>query len=240
MDKKPSCSIIIPARNEAENIESCITRLPNFDVPTELIFVEGGSADNTWETILKIQEKYGDQFPIKCFRQDGYGKADAVRMGFSKSVGDIVIILDSDLTVPPEEMLLFYESIANGECEFANGCRLSYKIDPKAMPRINQLANHFFAKLLSLLLNIKINDSLCGTKAIARSNYLKMIEFNYLLGDNDPFGDFELIFGSSKLGLKIKDIPVHYYPRSYGKSNINHLKDGIKLLKVCWHIFLKR
>ncbi|MDX2240568.1 MAG: glycosyltransferase [Leptolyngbyaceae cyanobacterium bins.302] len=228
-----TCSVIVPARNEAGNIESCITRLPRMGAHTEVIFIEGHSSDNTWEEIQRVQAKYRDQWDIKICQQQGKGKGDAVRQGFEMATGDVLMILDSDLTVKPEDLPDFFEAVASGQCEMANGCRLIYPVSAKAMPLINRMANRFFAWLLSYLLNIKIKDSLCGTKVISRENYLKIAENRSYFGEFDPFGDFDLLFGAAKLSLKIKDIPVRYVPRVYGSSNIQHFKEGLVLLKMC-------
>ena len=230
-----TCSVIIPARNEAGNIESCITRLPKLGKRTEVIFIEGCSSDSTWEEIQRVQAKYSHQWDIKIYQQTGKGKGDAVRQGFEKATGDVLIILDSDLTVRPEDLTYFFEAVASGHCELANGCRLIYPVNPTAMPLLNRIANRFFAWLLSYLLNVKIKDSLCGTKAISKANYLKLAANRSHFGDFDPFGDFDLLFGAAKLGLKIQDIPVRYVPRVYGKSNIRHFQEGLVLLKMCIH-----
>lgn len=231
--QQKTCSVIIPARNEAGNVESCVSRLPRMGKHTEIIFIEGHSSDNTWDEIQRVKEKYGHEWDIKIFQQTGKGKGDAVRLGFEKASGDVLMILDSDLTVRPEELTYFFEAVASGKCEMANGCRLIYPVSGKAMPWLNRMANRFFAWLLSYLLNTKIKDSLCGTKVISKENYVKIVENRTYFGDFDPFGDFELLFGSAKLGLKIQDIPVRYVPRSYGSSNIQHVKEGIVLLKMC-------
>jgi len=228
-----TCSVIIPARNEAGNIESCITRLPKMGEHTEVIFIEGHSQDNTWDEIQKVQSKYGETIDIKAIQQTKKGKGNAVREGFAIATGDILIILDSDLTVRPEDLPHFFEAIASNRCEFANGCRLIYPCSKEAMPLLNVLANRFFAFLLSYLIDSRIKDSLCGTKVISKVNYQKIAENRKYFGDFDPFGDFDLLFGASKLNLHIADIPVRYYPRTYGRSNIQHFKEGLLLLKMC-------
>jgi SAM-dependent methyltransferase len=228
-----TCSVIVPARNEAGNIENCVARLPRMGRHTEVIFIEGHSRDNTWEEIQRVQAKYGDQWDIKIAQQSGKGKGDAVRQGFNMATGDVMMILDSDLTVRPEDLVYFFEAIASGKCEFANGCRLIYPVSAETMPWLNRMANRFFAWLLSYLLNTKIKDSLCGTKAMSRENYQKLAANRAYFGDFDPFGDFDLLFGSAKLGLHITDIPVRYMPRTYGSSNIQHVKEGMVLLKMC-------
>ena len=231
--EQTTCSVIIPSRNEAGNIQECITRMPKLGRHTELIFIEGHSKDDTWSEIQRIQEKYQERWDIKIAQQSGKGKGDAVRQGFNMAKGDVLIILDSDLTVKPEDLVYFFEAIASGYCEFANGCRLIYPINSVTMPWLNRMANGFFAWLLSYLLNTKIKDSLCGTKAISKENYQHLAKNRSYFGDFDPFGDFDLLFGSAKLGLKISDIPVRYMPRTYGSSNIQHFKEGLVLLKMC-------
>lgn len=228
-----SCSVIIPARNEAGNIESCITRLPQLGRHTEVIFVEGNSRDDTWAEIQRVQAKYADEWDIKAYQQSGKGKGDAVRLGFEQASGDVLIILDSDLTVRPEDLPHFFGAIASGTCEMANGCRLIYPVSQATMPWLNRMANRFFAWLLSYLLNVKIKDSLCGTKAVSKATYQRIAENRSYFGEFDPFGDFDLLFGAAKLGLKIQDIPVRYMPRTYGQSNIQHVKEGTTLLKMC-------
>jgi SAM-dependent methyltransferase len=230
-----TCSVIIPARNEAGNIESCVTRMPRLGRHTEIIFVEGHSSDRTWEEIQRVQTEYGDRWDIKICQQTGKGKGNAVRQGFQMATGDVLIILDSDLTVRPEDLVYFFEAVASGYCEMANGCRLIYPTSLEAMPWLNRMANRFFAWLLSYLLNIKIKDSLCGTKVISKENYLKIAANRSYFGDFDPFGDFDLLFGAAKLNLQIKDIPVRYVPRTYGASNIRHFREGLILMKMCFY-----
>jgi SAM-dependent methyltransferase len=231
--KEKTCSVIVPARNEAGNIEDCVARMPRMGQRTEIIFIEGHSRDNTWEEIQRVQAKYGEQWDIKIAQQSGRGKGDAVRQGFDLATGDVVMILDSDLTVRPEDLVYFFEAIASGKCEFANGCRLIYPVSKETMPWLNRMANRFFAGLLSYLLNTKIKDSLCGTKAMSRENYQKLAANRAYFGDFDPFGDFDLLFGSAKMGLQMTDIPVRYMPRTYGSSNIQHVKEGVVLIKMC-------
>ncbi|PZV26158.1 MAG: glycosyl transferase [Snowella sp.] len=228
-----TCSVIVPARNESNNIEGCVARLPKLGKHTEIIFIEGHSSDETWAEIQRVQAKYQDQWDIKICQQTGKGKGNAVREGFAMATGDVFIILDSDLTVRPEDLIYFFEAIADSSCEFANGCRLIYPVSSEAMPWLNRMANRFFAWLLSYLLNTKIKDSLCGTKAIKKEHYKKIAQNRHYFGDFDPFGDFDLLFGASKLGLQIQDIPIRYVPRSYGQSNIQHFKEGLVLLKMC-------
>jgi len=233
-ERKPTLSIVIPARNERGNIESAITRMPNLGVKPEIIFVEGHSKDGTWEEILRVAEKYKDAFPIRCFKQTGKGKVDAVRLGFSQASGELLTILDADLTMPPELLGRFYEAWTNGHADFINGNRLVYPMEGQAMKFLNWLGNIFFAKALSFVLDSRLGDSLCGTKLVSREDYARFVRWREEFGDFDPFGDFELIYPACSLGLGVVDVPIRYRDRVYGSTNIRRFYHGMMLFKMTW------
>jgi ubiquinone/menaquinone biosynthesis C-methylase UbiE len=228
-----SVSVIIPARNESGNIAAAIDRLPPLGKYTEVIFVEGHSRDDTWAKIQTLEREYRGDFKIKAFQQSGKGKGDAVRLGFEQATGDILIILDADLTVQPEELVNFVGTIVSGRGEFINGSRLVYPYPQAAMPWLNTLANKFFALVFSFLLGQNIKDTLCGTKVLWRNDYLRIVANRSYFGDFDPFGDFDLLFGAAKLNLHIVEVPVRYQSRTYGSSNIAHVREGLILIKMC-------
>ncbi len=231
--EKYSVSVIIPARNESGNIENAILRTPRMGRHTEIILIEGNSKDDTWEKIQDIHEKYKDKYDIKIAQQDGKGKGDAVRKGFDMATGDILMILDADLTVPPEDLPMFYDAIASGKGEFINGSRLVYNMDEKAMQFLNLLGNKFFSMMFSWLLDQRFKDTLCGTKVIFKSDYEQLKMGRNFFGDFDPFGDYDLIFGASKLNLKIVEVPIRYKERTYGTTNISRFRHGLLLLRMC-------
>lgn len=226
-----SVSVIIPARNEAGNIEAAVARTPTMGTWTELIFVEGNSTDNTWETISQVKANHPSR-PIKILQQSGKGKGEAVRIGFAAAEGEILMILDADLTVPPEELPKFYYAVVSSACEFANGSRLIYPMDEKAMRFLNLCANKTFGILFSWLLGQPVKDTLCGTKVLTRENYERIAANRTYFGEFDPFGDFDLLFGASKLSLKILDVPIRYKERVYGETNIHRWKHGWLLLEM--------
>jgi 2-polyprenyl-3-methyl-5-hydroxy-6-metoxy-1,4-benzoquinol methylase len=235
----PTCSVIVPARNEAGNIQAAIDRLPPLGRHTEVIFVEGHSRDATWETIQQVVAQGHPAFTLKAFQQTGRGKADAVRLGFAAATGDILMILDADLTVQPEDLPHFYAVVASRRGDFANGTRLVYPRSGQAMPWLNNLANKFFSLAFSFLLDQPLKDTLCGTKVIWRNDYAALVAGRSYFGDFDPFGDFDLLFGAAKLNLRIVDVPVRYQPRTYGESNIAHFREGLVLLKMCLYALRK-
>jgi SAM-dependent methyltransferase len=232
-ESKHSVSIVIPARNESGNIENAITLLPAFVKHLEIIFIEGNSTDDTWPKIQEIQQKYSGTHDIKIGRQKGKGKADAVREGYKIATGDILMILDADLTVPPEDLPKFYDAIASGKGDFINGSRLVYPMEKEAMRFLNLLGNRFFSWAFTWLLEQRFKDTLCGTKVIFREDYYKLVKNKKYFGDFDPFGDFDLIFGAHKLNLKIVEVPIRYRERTYGSTNISRFKHGLILLRMC-------
>jgi SAM-dependent methyltransferase len=236
--KNPSTTVLIPCRNEKGNIENAVKRLPNFCSDMEILFVEGGSKDGTTDEINRVIAAYPDK-DIKLLVQNGQGKGDAVRKGFDSAHGDILMILDADLTVPPEDLVKFYNAISSGKGEFINGTRLVYPMDDQAMRFLNFWANRTFSVLFTWLLNQRITDTLCGTKVLTRANYNKIVANRSYFGDFDPFGDFDLIFGASKLNLKMIEVPIRYAAREYGETQISRFKHGWLLLKMVLFAYKK-
>lgn len=232
MNLNPSVSVVIAARNEAGNIKQIFERVPEMGSSTEIVFVEGHSTDNTFETIQENIEQYNRK--AIAFQQTGKGKGDAIRLGFEKASGDILMILDADLTVPPEDLPRFYDALVKGKGDFINGVRLVYPMEKEAMRFFNFLGNKFFSFAFSWLLGQSIKDTLCGTKVLWKSDYNIIADNRSYFGDFDPFGDFDLIFGSAKLGHKITDLPIRYRERTYGTTNIQRWRHGVLLLRMLW------
>lgn len=233
-----STTIVVPCRNERGNIESTLRRIPRFGGRQQIIFVDGHSDDGTPEEIRRLMATYPGK-DIKLLIQDGKGKGDAVRKGFAHATGDVLMILDADLTVPPEALPKFYEAIANGKGELITGCRLVYPMESQAMRLFNLVGNKFFGQAFSWLLNQRIKDTLCGTKVLFRHAYERIAANRHYFGDFDPFGDFDLLFGASKLNLQIIEIPIRYQARAYGTTNIQRFRHGWLLLKMTVYAFFR-
>lgn len=231
-------SVVVPCRNERGNIENAILRTPKLGTWQEIIFVEGNSSDGTYEECERVRAAYSDH-QIQVLRQDGKGKGDAVRKGFAAARGDILIILDADLTVPPESLPKFVEALESGKGEFINGTRLVYPFESGAMRFLNTLANRAFASIFSWLLNQRFTDTLCGTKVLRKAHYDKIVANRSYFGDFDPFGDFDLIFGAAKLNLKIIEVPIRYADRRYGETQISRFRHGWLLLRMVVFAFRK-
>jgi ubiquinone/menaquinone biosynthesis C-methylase UbiE len=238
-DRKFSVSIVIPCRNEKGNIESAIQRMPKFASTQEILFVEGNSSDGTFQECERVRDVYKDSWDIKVLKQDGKGKGDAVRRGFAAASGDVLMILDADLTMPPEALPKYHAVIETGKAEFVNGTRLIYPMEHEAMRPLNLIANRCFAYLFSYLVNIRLTDTLCGTKVLLRKDYEMLARERAYFGDFDPFGDFDLIFGAAKQNLKIIETPIHYKARTFGETQISRFRDGWLLLKMVWFAYRK-
>ena len=238
-DRKYSVSIIIPCRNERGNIENAILRMPRFGNEQEIIFVEGNSSDDTFTECERVRDAYKDKWDIKVLKQDGKGKGDAVRKGFAAAKNDVLMILDADLTMPPEALPKYHAVIESGKAEFVNGTRLVYPMEHEAMRPLNFVANRCFAYLFSYLVNTRLTDTLCGTKALLREDYEMLVKERGYFGNFDPFGDFDLIFGAAKQNLKIIETPIHYKARRFGETQISRFRDGWLLLKMVWFAYRK-
>jgi ubiquinone/menaquinone biosynthesis C-methylase UbiE len=228
---EPMVSVVVAARNEAGNIPHIFDRVPAMGAGTELIFVEGGSKDDTWGAIEREMARR-PHLNAKLFRQQGRGKGDAVRKGFSEASGDVLMILDADMTVAPEDLPRFYEAWRSGKAEFVNGVRLVYPMEDHAMRFFNHVGNKFFSLAFTWLLSQSIKDTLCGTKVLSRRNYEMIAANRGYFGEIDPFGDFDLIFGAAKYNLKIVDLPIRYGDRTYGETNIQRWSHGMLLIRM--------
>jgi glycosyltransferase involved in cell wall biosynthesis len=230
--ERPTVSVIVPARNEAGNIPAILHRVPDMGPQrTEIVFVEGHSTDDTYDAIEQAIAA-NPQRDCKLLRQTGKGKGDAVRAGFAAASGEILMILDADLTVPPEDLPRFYEALRTRRGEFMNGVRLVYPMQKDSMRFLNLLGNKFFGKAFTFVLGQNVRDTLCGTKALRRSDYDLIAANRAYFGEFDPFGDFDLLFGAARLNLRILDLPIRYQERTYGTTNISRFSHGLLLFRM--------
>jgi SAM-dependent methyltransferase len=233
-----SVSVVVPCRNEAGMVGEIIERIPDMGSQTEIVFVEGGSTDGTRAEIERQIELHPDR-RLSLYVQSSQGKADAVRLGFEKAAGDVLMILDADLTVAPEDLPKFYEALLSGRAQLGNGSRLVYDLEPQAMRFLNIAGNKAFAVLFGFLIGQWVKDTLCGTKALLRRDYEAIAANRSYFGEFDPFGDFDLLLGAARLSLKITDLPVRYGARRYGTTNISRFQHGWLLLRMSALAFKK-
>jgi SAM-dependent methyltransferase len=230
-EASPSVSVIVPARNERGNIAPLLDQLPPLGRHVEVIFVEGHSRDGT-SSAIEDEIARRPERRIMLLRQDGQGKGDAVRKGFAAASGELLVILDADLSVRPQDLPRFVDALAEGKAEFVNGVRLVYPMEGEAMRFLNLVGNKVFGYLFSWMLGQPIKDTLCGTKALWNEDYRRIAAGREYFGEFDPFGDYDLLFGAAKMGLRIVDIPVRYQQRVYGRTNIDRWRHGLLLLRM--------
>jgi 2-polyprenyl-3-methyl-5-hydroxy-6-metoxy-1,4-benzoquinol methylase len=232
-------SVIIPCKDEKGNIEDAVRRVPQLAGRTEIIFCDDKSSDGTSEEVRRVRSRYPDK-EIRLEDGPGICKSKNVWTGFETASGDILMILDADLTTMPEELVYFVDVIASGRAEFVNGSRLIYPVPKGAMKEVNMLGNKFFSLAFSYLLGQRVKDTLCGTKVLWRSDWERIKPMIGSWGIEDRWGDYELLFGASKLNLRIVDLPVHYQERIYGTTKMTRVfHNGLIMLRMCWHGFLK-
>jgi SAM-dependent methyltransferase len=231
-------TVVCPCRNEQGNIAEIIERLPRIGTQTELIFVEGGSTDDTRGEIER-QIAVHEDLDISLIGQPGKGKGDAVRAGFAKAKHEVLMILDADMTVRPEELPKFYRALVDGRGELINGSRLVYDLEPGSMQFSNVLGNKLFSWLLRSIMGQHVKDTLCGTKVLFASDYRRIASSRSYFGEFDPFGDFDLLLGAARLGLRIVDVPIRYQVRSYGSTNIQRWRHGVLLARMTAFSFWK-
>ncbi|MBI4867885.1 MAG: glycosyltransferase [Candidatus Wallbacteria bacterium] len=232
-------SVVVPTRNERGNVEGIVARTPEMGAGTQLVFIDGNSTDGTAAEIERQIGLHPEKRMMLLHQGSGVGKGDAVRKAFDACTGDVLMILDADITVPPEDLPKFYEALASGKGDFINGTRLVYPMEQQAMRFLNLLGNKFFSLCFTWLLDQRLKDTLCGTKVLRRSDYLTIKSNRWFFGDFDPFGDFDLLFGASKANLKIVEIPIRYKERTYGTTNISRFRHGWLLLKMCAFAYTK-
>jgi SAM-dependent methyltransferase len=234
-----SVSVIVPCRNERGNIEIAALRTPEMGRFTEIIFCDDKSTDGTLEEMHRVRQAY-PQKRIRIVEGPGVCKSKNVWAGFEAATGDILTILDADLTVMPEELPFFIQAMVRGTAEFVNGSRLVYPVPKAAMKGLNLVGNKFFGLLFSYVLGQRTKDTLCGTKVLWKTDWERMRPLVGSWGTMDRWGDYELLFGAAKLNLRIMDQPVHYQERVYGVTKMTKVfKNGLIMLRMCFHGFRK-
>jgi len=237
--ERVTVSVVVPCRNEVGNVQQAVERIPAMGNHTEILFCDDKSTDGTADEVRRMMALHPEK-DIRLVEGPGICKADNVWTGFRAARGDVLVILDADLTVMPEELPMFVGALLTSQGEFVNGSRLVYPVPHLAMKTSNTLGNKLFAMVFSFLLDQRIKDTLCGTKVLWREDWQRM-ELNLgTWGLKDLWGDYELLFGASKLHLEIVEVPVHYQERIHGVTKMTRVfSNGLRMLRICWHAWCR-
>lgn len=216
--QSPTVSVIIPARNEARNLEHVLTKIPS--LVDEVILVDGHSTD---DTIAVAQELLPS---IQIVRQKGKGKGDAVRAGVQASTGDIIVMLDADGSADPGEIPHFIEVLLAGN-DFAKGSRFAKGGGSHDITVFRRVGNFWLSKLVNLLFRAHFSDLCYGYNAFWK--YC----FDEVNIDSDGFEIETLInIRMHQARFKIAEVPSFEYPRIHGVSNLHAFTDGWRVLRT--------
>lgn len=225
-------SVVVPARNERENLARIVRDIPSLGSGTEILIVEGGSQDGTREEAERLRAAYAEKRDIRVLAQRGRGKWDAVRTGFAAATGDILMVLDADCTVDPAALQALYEVLRSRRGAFVFGSRLRLPMEHDAMPPVNQLLNRCMAWMVTRIIGQRVTDALCGAKAMFRADVERMESSFRAAEPWDRYGDLSLFLGAAQLGLKMVEVPVQYRTRTYGASGMERLREGCRFLRI--------
>lgn len=222
-------SLIIPCRNEALNLEYLLREIKDIPSGVEIVLIEGGSSDETWN----ICEKIKSQRPLntKVIQQSLTGKMNAVIEGVKIAKFKHIAIWDADFTVRAEDQVKIVQRYMEQDGQvLISGSRLNRTLEFGSMRLINFAGNVFFAFVLTLILRNIIKDSLCGSKVFPADLLLNPIDSQ--IQRMDPFGDHSILLESRLRGMKIEFVKIKYRKRMHGTTNIHRFKDGMKLLRM--------
>jgi len=217
-----SVSVVIPVFNEELTIGDIIARtrstLEKLDLPYEVLVIDDGSADRSAE-ISQANEAH-------VLRGVHQGKGHALRLGFERAKGNVIVTLDSDGSHQPEEIPMVLECMKENKVDFVIGSRFfSNQINNAKIPKVNRIGNRMFNNLIRFLTGMKVSDSQSGFRVI-RSSILRRMELN----SKGYEVESEMLVKALKMGAKVMEIPVSFEQRTVGTSRLDPLKDGTRIL----------
>jgi len=218
-----SVSVVIPVFNEELTIGHIVSRtsstLKQFKLVYEVLVIDDGSVDRSAE----ISQASEAQVLRALSHQ---GKGHALRLGFERAKGDVIVTLDSDGSHQPEEIPLILRCMMENKVDFVIGSRFFDTDGNNAkIPDLNRIGNRMFSDLIRLFTGVKISDSQSGFRAI-RSSVIKKMRLN----SRGYEVESEMLVKALKMGVRVAEIPISFEQRTVGKSRLDPLKDGTKIL----------
>ncbi|MBR9704727.1 glycosyltransferase family 2 protein [Candidatus Pacearchaeota archaeon] len=220
MTNNPEISIVLPCRNEEKALPNCLKKIKKVIIENNLnaeIIVSDSSTDNS----PKIAKNHN----VRLIKHDKIGYGIAYQEGFKEAYGKYIFMADADCTYDFNEIPNFIKYLKEGH-DFVIGNRFAYKFEKNIMPWSHKyIGNPILSSILRLFFGTKIKDSHCGMRAISK----KALESLDLKTKGMEFAS-EMVIKAHKKHLKIKELPIKYYPRE-GESKLSSFKDGWRHLK---------
>ncbi len=222
----PKVSVVIPAMNEVNNLRFVLPGIPIW--VHEVLLIDGHSADGTIEEARRLYPN------IRVLTQQGKGKGSALRTGFNNATGDIIVMLDADGSMSPEEIPAYVGALMAG-ADFAKGSRFVHGGGTDDMEFHRYWGNQFFVILVRVLFGGTYSD-LCYGYCAFWKYVLPMLDL-----ESEGFEiETEVYSKALQIGLKVTEVPSFEYQRRFGKSNLRAFPDGWRVLKQIFHEYTNR
>jgi glycosyltransferase involved in cell wall biosynthesis len=217
-------SFLVPAYNEAATIEALLDGVWALDLDKQVIVVDDGSTDGTGELVERWRE---GRDGVVLLRQDNRGKGSAVRAAIPHADGGITVIQDADLEYDPADVPALIEPIERGVADVVYGSRLSGGRPQRAYLFWHLVGNRFLSLLTNLLYNTTLSDMETGYKAF-RTEVLRSLDLH-----QEGFGiEPEITAKVCRRKLRVYELPIAYYGRTYAEGKKITWRDGFKAIRV--------
>jgi glycosyltransferase involved in cell wall biosynthesis len=224
-------SFLIPAHNEAATIGKVLDRVDELELDKQLIVVDDGSSDETY-AIAEAWSRGRDG--VVVLRQPHRGKGAAIRAAIERVEGEIAVIQDADMEYDPADVPTLIEPIRNGVADVVFGSRLSGGRPQRAYLFWHLVGNRFLSLLTNVLFNTTISDMETGYKAF-RSEVLRSLDLR-----RDDFGIEPEITGKvCRRKLRLYELPIAYYGRTYAEGKKITWRDGVKAIWILLDVRLR-
>jgi len=228
-EQRVAISIVVPAMNEQDNISllyaQLVSLLDQLEKPYEIIFIDDGSTDNTFNVMKGLYEEHPDIVRVVRFRKN-FGKTPALVAGFGHARGDVVFTMDGDLQDDPLEIPRYLEKLDEGY-DLVTGWKF-----PRLDPLSKTFPSHVFNGLVNKLTGVHLHDINCGFKAYRR----EVIEDPHL----KLYGDFHRFIPviAASRGFRVAEIKVRHHPRKFGVSKFGAKRFAQGLIDLMNILFL--